>query len=126
MEPANLTPPDDAQLDVLLRRSSRELPDDGFGARVLASLPPPRLRTAPLLQRPLVRNLTFSFAALAGLAFAIARGLSLDTLRTFISAAQQLTRENATPSSGSYLALALSLAALSVVYAMKGRFSRFL
>jgi len=40
MEPANLTPSEEARLDTLLRQAQPPLPDDGFSRRVLAALPP--------------------------------------------------------------------------------------
>ena len=49
MEPANLntpTPDDEKLVRVLRSTEGEQLPDDGFSARVLAALPPPR--PAPL------------------------------------------------------------------------------
>ncbi len=128
MEPANvnLPPDDEAHLAALLRRTPAELPDDGFSARVLAALPPPARRSVPLLEYPLVRALAFSLAALAGLVFAIFRGLSLDSVHTLETALLQTLREAPLSLSDSSAVLAFTFAALSILYAMKDRLSRSL
>jgi hypothetical protein len=53
MEPADLNPPagDDPQIEAWLRRPAPTLRDDGFSARVLASLPP----AAKTVSRPWYR-----------------------------------------------------------------------
>lgn len=68
MEPTNLNspPPDDEQLEALLRRAaSAALPDDGFSTRVLAALPSKDPSPSPLLRPTLC-----VVAAVAGTAFA--------------------------------------------------------
>lgn len=76
MEPTDLNSPDptDDKLAAFLRSAaSAPLPDDGFSARVLAALPPPR--PAPLLAR---RDWITGSVAL-GLLFLLApRGLTAD------------------------------------------------
>ncbi len=76
MEPANLTPPDPDELDLLLRRDASlpPLADDGFSARVVAALPPPRRRT--WLSRRVVLCLA---GALAGAAFSLRSGVEWPT-----------------------------------------------
>ena len=73
MEPANLNPPpsEDDQLATLLRANSPAVPDDGFSARVLTALPPPREARWTKLQ-----IIAGAVGALAGLGFALLKGAS--------------------------------------------------
>jgi hypothetical protein len=125
MEPANvnLPPDEDAQLAALLRATHAEIPDDGFSSRVLAVLPPVQ-HSASTLDRPFTRIAIYTVSAIAGLAFAIARGLSFESL----AAAQETVRQtlatvSATPDYSS-VGIALAAATLSILYAMKGRLVR--
>lgn len=78
MEPTNLNSPtpDDEKLAQFLRSTESEpLPDDGFSARVLAALPPPRL--APLFSR---RDWLIGGAVIGALLLLAPRGLTADLM----------------------------------------------
>ena len=89
MEPANLNSApregddgggeSDARLAALLRDRSTALADEGFSARVLAALPPPRRTPTPALGRRLAVGWA---GAVAGIAFALWRGTSPTDLQT--------------------------------------------
>ncbi len=126
MEPANLNPPpnDDAHLAALLRQNHTDLPDDGFTARVLAALPPRAPRSAPIFEQPAARAIVFSLAALAGLAFAFAQGLTWETITAIIPTLQQAAASTSVSLADPTPSLAFLIAALSILYAMKDRLLR--
>jgi len=67
MEPANLNSDasEDAALAALMRNGRSEMADDGFTARVLAALPPPKRRAVPA--RNVAGWLAYSIGGCAGL-----------------------------------------------------------
>lgn len=121
MEPSSLnSSPDeaaDAALTAMLRTQAPAIPDDGFSARVLSALPPPR--AAVLLPRPS----RWPWAAyigggLAGATFALSRAGSWPD---FVSATSQLVHALSAVLAlltEPWLVLALVLAALSLVIAL--------
>lgn len=65
-----LPSPDEDPLEMLLRKNSAPLADDGFSARVLAALPPPPAKPRA---RPNRRAIACSVGTLTGLIWAIIR-----------------------------------------------------
>ena len=64
----NSSPDPDSRLEEWLRQSGPMLPDEGFSARVMASLPPPAAAS-----RPVRRWLVCSVGAVGGLLYALVR-----------------------------------------------------
>ena len=124
MEPANLNPASrdgddgdaEARLAAHLRARSPALPDDGFSARVLATLPPPRRAPAPGLGRRLAVGWA---GAVAGIAFAMWRGTSPADLQAAFDqsnlALVKVTSSLADPA----FAVALVATALSLLFVFK-------
>lgn len=123
MEPANLTPFDstgseDARLESWLRSAPPALPDNGFSARVLAALPPPRRDWSWL------RPFTCAIGLFVGVAFAwekIDRAAVFAVSRTYwqdsLAALSRGLETSAWTTMPAALALALVVAAASMIYA---------
>lgn len=123
MEPANLNSPspDDQHLRTLLGQGLPPLPDDGFTQRVLAALPPPTPKRTLSF-----RALLCTVAAVAGLALALRRGPSLQSLSVALERLDESLVEVALPlvgdagrHVGAGLTLALAATVLSLFYVFR-------
>ena len=115
MEPEELTPSprEEEALRDLAGIDSPELPDAGFTARVLASLPPPRARR-PLLPQPWIVEVGSS---LLGLGFALWRGATWGDALAGITAFGNALLSLCTQIVNPWVLVALGLSTVSVLIA---------
>ncbi|HWL14214.1 MAG TPA: hypothetical protein VNR00_01335 [Opitutus sp.] len=124
MEPADLNAspsrdPEDARLEQFLRQPLAPLPDDGFTARVLATLPPPPSRT---------RAGVCLAAASVGVSLALVRiaahggwAAFPDAIDDRWTALQSAWAASLAPLPPGDLAIAAVVTAVSLGYAFRGR-----
>ena len=112
MESANLNrePSDETALKVWYARNTTPLPDNGFTARVLASLPPQRSRRSVP-----TTVIAVAAGALAGIAFAVLKGASLDRLAALGSGLQNAAASMAERLVSPTFTLAVGVTAFSLL-----------
>jgi hypothetical protein len=120
MESSNLTPPSDREdeLEALLRRPRASLPDDGFSARVMATLPANSRQNRSRLWFVII-------GGVAGVVFAVRRGASGKALQESVADLSHSFAAVGAVTANPWFWVALGIIALSMIYTLRSHESGF-